>query len=68
MRGARRRALLGLAALVLLLVAVAIASTGSVPAGLGARVGPADGFVDVLISLYLLLMVVGVGMWVVPPR
>ena len=31
----RRRALLGLAALVLLLVAVAIASTGSVPAGSG---------------------------------
>ena len=64
MRGVRRRPLLGLAALVLLLVAVAIASTGSVPAGSGGARRPAEGFVDALISVYLLLMVVGVGLWV----
>ncbi len=64
MRGARRRPLLGLAALVLLLVAVAIASTGSVPAGSGGARRPAAGFVDALISLYLVLMVVGAGLWV----
>lgn len=64
MTRSRRRALLGLAALVLLLVAVAIASTGSVPAGEGGTRRPADRFVDVLISLYLLLMIVGIGMWV----
>jgi Domain of unknown function (DUF4129) len=62
--GTRRRALLGLAALVLLLVAVAIASTGSVPAGTGGTRRPADQLLDVLLSLYLLLMIVGVGMWV----
>lgn len=60
----RRRALLGMAALLLLLVAVAIASTGSVPAGSGGTRRPADELLDVLISLYLLLMVVGVGLWV----
>jgi len=48
----------------LLLAAVAIASTGSLPAGTGGARRPADRFVDVLISLYLVLMVVGVGMWV----
>ena len=63
-RGARRRPLLGLGALVLLLVAVAVASTGSVPAGAAGTRRPAEGLVDVLISLYLLLMVVGVGLWV----
>ena len=64
MRSVRRRPLLGLAALVLLLVAVAIASTGAVPAGTGGARRPAAGFVDALISLYLLLMVVGIGLWV----
>ena len=64
MSDARRRALLGLAALVLLLVAVAVASTGSVPAGTGGTRRLSDQFVDVLISLYLLLMIVGVGLWV----
>jgi Domain of unknown function (DUF4129) len=63
-RGTRRRALLGLCALVLLLVAVAIASSGSVPAGTAGTRRPADKLVDVLISLFLLLMVVGVGMWI----
>ena len=61
--GSRRRALLGLAALVLLLVAVAIASTGSVPAGSGGTRRPSDGFLDVLISLFLLMMVFGVLVW-----
>ena len=62
--GSRRRALLGLAALVLLLVAVAVASTGSVPVGSGGTRRPSDSFLDVLISLYLLLMVFGVGLWI----
>ena len=60
----RRRALIGVAAMLLLLIAVAIASTGSVPAGAGGARRPADRIVDVLITLYLLLMVVGLGMWV----
>ena len=59
-----RRALLGLLALVVLLAAVAIASTGSVPAGAGGTRRPADRFADVLISLYLLLMIAGAAMWV----
>ena len=53
-----------MAALLLLLVAVAIASTGSVPAGSGGTRRPADRLLDVAISLYLVLMVVGVGIWV----
>jgi len=60
----RRRALLGLGALVLLLAAVAIASTGSVPAGTGGGRRPAGRFVDVLVSLYLLLMIFGAAVWV----
>ena len=60
----RRRALIGLAALLLLLIAVGVASTGSVPAGAGGARRPADRIVDVLITLYLLLMVVGLGIWV----
>jgi hypothetical protein len=60
----RRRALIGLAALLLLLIAVGIASTGSVPTGAGGARRPADRIVDVLITLYLLLMVVGAGLWV----
>jgi len=51
-------------ALVVLLAAVAIASTGSVPAGGGGARRPADRFFDVLISLYLLLMIPGFAMWV----
>ena len=60
----RRRALIGLAALLLLLIAVGVASTGSVPAGAGGARRPADRLVDVLISLFMLLMVAGVGLWV----
>ncbi len=64
MRGNQRRALLGIAALLLLLVAVAVASTGSVPAGGGGTRRPAARFVDVALSLYLVLMVFGVGVWI----
>jgi len=64
MRGSRRRALLGLAALVVLLTAVAIASTGSVPVGAGGTRRPAERLIDMMVSLYLVLMVVGVGLWV----
>jgi hypothetical protein len=60
----RRRALLGMAALLLLLVAVAVASTGSVPSGSGGTRRPADELLDVAISLYLLLMVFGIGLWI----
>ena len=62
-RGARRRPLLGLAVLVLLLAAVAVASTGSVPAGSGGTRRPADQLLDVVISLFMVLMVAGVGLW-----
>ena len=60
----RRRALLGLTALLLLLVAVAVASTGSVPDGAGGTRRPAARLVDAAISLYLVLMVFGVALWV----
>lgn len=63
MSGSRRRGLLGLAALVLLLVAVAVASTGSVPVGSGGTRRPSDRFLDVLISLFLLVMAFGVLLW-----
>jgi len=59
-RGSRRRALLALAALVVLLVAVAIASTGSVPASAGGARRPSDRFLDVLISMFVLAMAFGV--------
>lgn len=64
MRRSKGRALLAVAALVLLLVTVGIASTGDVPAGAGGTRRPAERLVDVLISLYLVLMVVGAGLWV----
>ena len=64
MRDSRRRALLGLATLVLLLIAVAIASTGSVPVGSGGTRRPSDGFLDVLISLSMLMMAFGALLWV----
>jgi len=63
MRGARRRSLLGLAVLVLLLVAVAVASTGSVPTGAGGTRRPADQLLNVAISLFMVLMVAGIGIW-----
>jgi hypothetical protein len=62
-RGARRRPLLVMAALALLLVAVAIASTGAVPSGTGGSRRPADAFIDAIVSLYLLAMLIGIGLW-----
>jgi hypothetical protein len=63
MSDSRRRALLGLAVLVLLLLAVAVASTGSVPAGSGGARRPSDRALDVLFSLFLLLMAFGALLW-----
>ena len=63
MTASRKRALLGLAALVILLLAVAVASTGSVPAGSSGPRRLSTQFADALISLFLLLMVAGVGLW-----
>ncbi len=63
MRASRRRALLGLAALVLLLVAVAVASTGSVPSGAGGARRPTERFLDVVISLFMIWMAFGVLLW-----
>jgi hypothetical protein len=61
--GSRKWALLGLAALLLLLLAVAVASTGSVPSGSGGTRRLSEQFVDALLSLYLLLMIAGIGLW-----
>ena len=61
--GSPRRALLGLAALVLLLGVVAVASTGSVPVGSGGARKPSDRVLDVLLSLFLLAMTFGVLLW-----
>ena len=56
-RGRRAALLLGL--LVLLLAAVAIASTGDTPLGAGGARRPADQLVDVAASLLLVIMAVG---------
>ena len=64
MSGLRRRPLLVVGALVLLLVAVAIASTGSVPTGGSGSRRPAERLLDVLTSLLLLLMIAGAALWV----
>ena len=45
--------------LISLLVAVAVASTGSVPVGTGGTRSPSDRFLDVTISLFLLWMAFG---------
>ncbi len=58
-RGPWHRTLFALAALVLLLVAVAVASTGSVPAGTGGARTPSDRLLDVLISLLLVWLAFG---------
>lgn len=60
MRHPRWRGPLGLAALVLLLVAVAVASTGSVPDGGGGARAPSDRLLDIAISLFLVWMALGV--------
>lgn len=48
-----------LLALIGLLVAVAVGSTGSVPVGTGGTRSPSDRFLDVTISLFMLWMAVG---------
>ena len=63
-KGSGRRAALVILALLLLLVAVGIASTGSVPVGSGGTRRPADKFLDVGLSLYLLLMIPAAALWV----
>jgi hypothetical protein len=62
-KGSRGRALLGLAVLAVLLVAVAIAATGTVPVGSAGTRRPSDRFLDVLISLFLVVMAFGVLLW-----
>ena len=55
MSHSRHRAVAGVLALVVLLAAVAVASTGSVPAGTGRTRSPSDRVLDVAISLFVLL-------------
>ena len=57
--GSKYRAVIGLLALISLLLAVAVASTGSVPVGSGGTRSPSDRFLDVAISLFLLWMAFG---------
>lgn len=64
LKGPRQRAFLGLAALALLLVAVAVASTGSVPAGAGGTRAPSHRLLDILISLFLVWMAFGAVLFV----
>lgn len=56
----KKRALLGLAVLCLLLAAVAVASSDSVPTGSGGTRRASEQLLDVFVSLFLLLMVGGV--------
>ena len=58
----RRRALLGLAALAILLLAVM--STGSLPTDSGAVLRPSDRVLDVAVSLFMVLMAFGLLPWV----
>ncbi len=58
----RRRALLGLAALAILLLAVM--STGSLPTDSGAVLRPSDRVLDVAVSLFMVLMAFGLLLWV----
>jgi hypothetical protein len=59
MSHSRHRAIAGALALVVLLASVAVASTGSVPAGTGRTRSPSDRVLDVAISLFVSWMVVG---------
>lgn len=63
MTAPRRRALLLLVGLTMLLAAVAIASTGSVPTGAGGTRRPSERFVDVVVSLILVAMALGALVW-----
>jgi hypothetical protein len=60
----RRRALLGLGALAILLLAVAVASTGSIPTHSGAARRPSDRFLDVAVSLFMIWMAFGLLLWI----
>ena len=57
--GSKHRGAIGLIVLVSLLLAVAVASTGSVPVGSGGTRPPSHRFVDVVVSLFLVWMVLG---------
>lgn len=57
--GSRHRAAIGLLVLLSLLLAVAVASTGSVPVGSGGTRPPSHRFIDVMVSLFLVWMVFG---------
>ena len=63
----RGRALLGVTAWCFSSLAVAVASTGSVPAGTGGTRAPSDRFLDVVISLVLVWMAFGAGHGRRPP-
>ena len=64
MNSAPTKRVVVLLALISLLVAVAVASTGSVPVGTGGTRSPSDRFLDVVISLFLLWMAFGTVMLV----
>jgi uncharacterized protein DUF4129 len=64
-RSRGRRAVLLIGLLVLLLAAVAIASTGDTPLGAGGARRPADQLVDVAASLLLVIMAVGTVLLIV---
>jgi len=64
MNSAPARRVVVLLTLISLLVAVAVASTGSVPVGTGGTRSPSDRFLDVVISLFLLWMAFGTVMLV----
>lgn len=57
--GSKHRGAVGLLVLLGLLLAVAVASTGSVPVGSGWTRPPSHRFVDVMVSLFLVWMVLG---------
>jgi len=64
-RGSRARALLGVGAVVLLLLTVAVASTSSVPVGTGGTRPPSERFLDVFVSMVLVWMAFGSVMIIV---
>src|SRR3954454_5549035 len=60
----RRRALLGLGALAILLLAVAVTSTESLPTDSGAVRRPSDRFLDMAVSLFMVWMAFGLLLWI----
>lgn len=63
--GRVRRALLVLAGLLALVAIVALASGGDTPLGEGGSRSPSETLRDTLITLLALLMIAGVGLWIV---